>query len=66
LYYSIGVAQLLNHGAGEEFVDFAVTWNRLAHFCARILLPVVLAAVPDQDASHARELLDERGSLHET
>ena len=43
-----------------------MTRNRLAHFRARILIPIVLAAVPDEDTTHPRELLDEFDALHET
>ena len=44
--------------AGDVILDLAVARNRLAHFRARVLIPIGLAAVPDENATHARELLD--------
>jgi len=60
------VAQLLDDRAGDVFLDLAMTRNRLAHFRSRILIPIVLAAVPDEDTTHSRQLLDEFDALHET
>ena len=57
------VAQLFYNAAGEVFLDLAVARNGLAHFRARVLIPIVLSTMPDKNATHARELLDEFGPL---
>ena len=48
------------------FLDLTMTRNRLAHFGAGVLIPIMLAAVPDEDATHLREFLNERDPLHAT
>jgi hypothetical protein len=60
------VAQFFDDGARKVFLYFAVAWNRLAHFRAGILIPIVLAAVPDKHAAHSREFLNECDALHAT
>ena len=61
-----GVTQFFDDGTGEVFLDFTMTRNRLAHFRPGILIPVVLAAVTDEHATHLREFLNEGDSLHAT
>jgi len=38
--------------------------NRLALFGLGILIPVMLAAVPDENATHRRKFLNEFDALH--
>jgi len=63
---SAWVAKLFDNGTREVLLDFAMARNRLAHFRARILIPIMLPSVPDEHAAHARELLNEVKTLHES
>ena len=58
------VAQLFNDGTGEIFLEFPMARNRLAHLGAGILIPIMLAAVPDEHATHPGEFLNEFGAFH--
>ena len=50
----------------EMFLDLAVSWHGLRDFCRRILLPIMSAAVADEDATENFDLLDEVAVLHAT
>jgi len=63
---SAWVAKLFDNGTREVLLDFAMARNRLAHFRPRILIPIVFPSVPDENAAHARELLNEVNALHES
>ena len=61
-----GIAKLFDNRTGEVFLDFAMTRDWLTHFRPRILIPIVFAAMSDEHATHARELLNEVNALHDT
>ena len=61
-----GLAQFFHNAARQHLVDFIMSRDGLGDLRPGILIPVVLAAVPDEDTTHLRELLDERDPLHET
>ncbi len=63
---SAWVAKLFDNGTRQVLLDFAMARNRLAHFGPRILIPIVFPSVPDENAAHARELLNEVNTLHES
>jgi len=42
----------------EVFLDFPVSWHRLRHFCDRIMIPVVLSAVTNQNTADAFQFFD--------
>jgi hypothetical protein len=46
--------------------DLEMSWDRLAHFGYRILIPVIFPAMSDERASHRLEGSNEFGALHAT
>jgi len=58
------VFELLENVPGEILVDLAVTGNRLTGACSRILIPIVPAAVADEDAAALLNLPDEVQTFH--
>ena len=58
--------KLLQDGLGQKLVDLAMAWDRLRHARARILIPIVLPAVPDENASDLLDLLNEVPALRAT
>lgn len=56
----LNVCKLFQNMAGQEFFDFCVAGNRLSHSGAGVLIPIVFAAVANEDAPH---LLDTRNQL---
>ena len=50
----------------EVFLDLAVSWHGLRDFCRRILIPIMSAAVANEDATENFDLLDEVAVLHAT
>ena len=61
---SVVVTQFLEDATGQEFLDFTVARDRLAHLGARVLIPIVFAAVTDEDTAHLREPLKKFDALH--
>lgn len=43
-----------------------MTRNRLAKLCSRVLIPIMFAAMPNEDATHLVELLDKFDAFHAT
>lgn len=50
----------------KAILNFVVSWDRLGHFCKRILIPVVSLTVADKDTTHLSDELDELLSFHPT
>lgn len=48
----------------EEFVDLPVPRYRLGRACFRIVVPIVISAVPDEYAPGFIQLADQIGPLH--
>jgi hypothetical protein len=44
--------------ASEMFVDLVVSRHWLANFCRRIVIPIVLPAMPNHDAAFAFDSAD--------
>jgi hypothetical protein len=49
---------------GEVFVYFIMSWHGLFLACFRIDVKVVSLAMPQEDTSHGRNLLNKFSSLH--
>src|SRR5262249_8089996 len=58
--------QLSQNVLCEEVLDFTMAWNRLRCARFRILVPIVLAAVADQQTSALFHLADEINPFHST
>ena len=58
--------EFLDNGTCQELVDLAMPGNRLRHPRAWVLIPIVLATVTDEYATHLREFLNEGDALHAT
>ena len=56
--------KLLQNGTREMFIDLAMTRNGLRDFGGGILIPVVFAAVADEDRTLGFNLLDEFAAFH--
>ena len=56
----------ISYGNGQVVADFSVSWNRLRHSGLRIPIPVVIAAVPNQNAAEALDRFDQIAALHAT
>ena len=54
------------YGPGKELVDLPMPRNRLRHARARILIPIVLPAMSDENTSHLLDPLHEVPTLHAT
>lgn len=52
--------------AGQMFVDLPVAWHRLHRAGVRIAIPIMLAAVTDEQASELLDGLDQVRSFHDT
>jgi len=61
----MSVLQLLENVPGEIVVDFAVPGHGLGDTRLGILVPIVLAAVPNEPATGFFELADQVGSFHD-
>lgn len=62
----IGVPEHLNDVARESLVDLTMPGYRLDHAGFRIAIPVMLAAVPDEQASKPLNRSDQVDPLHDT
>jgi hypothetical protein len=62
----ITVAQLFYDSPRQMFIDFAVAWNGLAHFRTRVLIPIMFAAMPNENATQACQLLNQFDAFHDT
>jgi hypothetical protein len=60
------IAQLLDHVAGEKLFDLTMSRDWLTLLGARVLIPIVLASMPDEHATHRCQLLDQFNAFHET
>jgi hypothetical protein len=48
----------------EMFIDLVVPGDRLANFCLRILIPIVLSAMSDENCTLLFDFLDQLASFH--
>jgi hypothetical protein len=58
------IAQLPENVAGKLLLDLAVPGNRLTCACSRVLVPIVPAAMPQDDASGLLDLPNEVDPFH--
>lgn len=58
-------AQLLQDLPREIFIDFGVAWDGLGDTCFAILIPIVLAAMPDELTANFFEFADQVLSFHD-
>ncbi len=50
--------------SSKIFFDLDVSRHGLTNFCHRILIPIVLATVPNENCTFLFDLLDQLASLH--
>src|SRR5262249_52280089 len=64
--YQLTAAQFFQKVPRQLFVNLAMSRHGLPDPGLRVLIPVVLRTVPDEDAAESLDLLDQLGPLHET
>ena len=62
----IRVRQLPDDALRDELLDLCMARNRLGHFRQRILIPIVLSAVSDENGAAFLDLPNQIASLHAT
>jgi hypothetical protein len=60
------LAEHLQDMPPEMFLDLAVSWHGLRDLCRRILIPIMSAAMANEDTTQIFDLLDQIAVLHAT
>ena len=66
LFYYILIAKHFDNIFRQAISYLTVSRNRLGNFSIRVLIPIVTAAVTDEDTSHVLYFPDKLGALHPT